>query len=77
MSYAWEVSNADRIASLRWTEEDDEERKAKHAESMRRRDLGYLYLPSSKRLRFRVKTVTLPRVIFQPCWSSRRWRSVT
>lgn len=53
----------------------EEEVKRLHAIEMRKRDLGYLYRPKiTIRLHFLAKR---PRIIFQPCWSSRRWRSVT
>ena len=56
-------------------EEDDAEVKRRHALEMRKRDLGYLWTSKPvPRLRFVPKR---PPVIFQPCWSSRRWRSVT
>lgn len=67
-------STFDRIA---WVSSRAAERlaKAEHARQMRKRNLGYLYRPNLiPRLLFILR---VPPVVFQPCWSARRWRSVT
>jgi len=61
---------------VRSKDEDEALAKQRHAIEMRKRDLSYLYHPgSSFRLHFVVQPP--PRVIFQPCWSAKRWRSIT
>lgn len=55
--------------------DEDALEKAAHAEMCRRRYLGYLYRPPIKtRLRLARRPVL---VIFQPCWSRNRWKSLT
>ncbi len=59
----------------RMKQEADEENKRAHAEKMRRRNLGYLWKrPILKRLQILLR---YPLVLFLPCWSARRWRSLT
>lgn len=72
------VSNcsSDAYYFNRLQQEDDEERKRRHAEECRKRNMSYLWRPLLilHRLRFRVFA---PFMRFMPCWSARRWRSVT
>ena len=57
------------------TPSDEDQAKIAHGIWCRRRDLGYLYRP---KIRFRLHFVRKPpRVVHQPCWSSKLWRSVT
>jgi len=56
-------------------EESEEERLLREAQEYRRRNLGYLYRPKLiPRLLFILR---VPPIVFQPCWSSRRWKSLT
>lgn len=53
----------------------DDLEKLVHAALMRGRDLSFLYRPLRKRIllpNFRAR-----RIIRQPCWSAKRWRSLT
>lgn len=55
--------NADDLADL------------ENAEVCRHQNLRHLYRPPVK---FRLRFVRKPmRIVHQPCWSSKRWRSVT
>jgi hypothetical protein len=72
----WDCSSSDcytYLAAAQWG--DEEELLRLEALAMKQRDLGYLYRPLLPRLHVVLRRV--PRVIFQPCWSKRRWKSLT
>ena len=56
-------------------QESEEEALERQAQEYRRRNLSYLYRPKLiPRLLFILR---VPPIVFQPCWSSRRWKSLT
>jgi len=85
-TYYYSISNSEHTAPeflpgfylLRYVDRyasTDEIYKLIHAAEMRCRDLSGLY--RTPRKQFPLRAFQAPRVIRQPCWSARRWRSVT
>ncbi len=73
-SYYSTLICAEEMRKQRMTESETEHL-LRQAQEYRRRNLSYLYRPKLvPRLLFILR---VPPIVFQPCWSSRRWKSLT